>query len=54
MCFQLNVHAYLVVIMDTQYYNGRLHVYEDYPVVDLLHMMGLASRPGKDEDGRSF
>jgi pre-mRNA-splicing helicase BRR2 len=52
MCYQITVHAYLVVIMDTQYYNGHLHVNEDYPIVDILHMTGLASRPGRDEDGK--
>lgn len=54
MCYQVNVHSYLVVIMDTQFYNGRLHVNEDYPVVDILHMVGLANRPGLDEDGKRF
>ena len=51
MCYQLNIQAYLVVIMDTQTYNGKYHVYEDYPIGDMLHMVGLANRPGKDHDG---
>ncbi|KAI6238035.1 hypothetical protein M3Y99_00730500 [Aphelenchoides fujianensis] len=52
MCFQVNVQSYLVVIMDTQFYNGRVHVNEDYPVVDVLHMIGLANRPEQDEDAK--
>jgi pre-mRNA-splicing helicase BRR2 len=36
--------AHLVVIVGTEYYNGREHRYEDYPVSDVLHMMGRANR----------
>lgn len=43
--------AYVVVIMDTQFYNGQCHAYEDYPVADILHMVGLANRPAHDQDG---
>ena len=51
MCYQVIMQAYLVVIMDTQFYNGKYHVYEDYPVADVLHMVGLANRPNRDQDG---
>ncbi|VDK22215.1 unnamed protein product [Anisakis simplex] len=51
MCYQISMSAYVVIIMDTQYYNGKYHVYEDYPIGDVLHMVGLANRPGLDEDG---
>lgn len=37
--------------MDTQIYNGRDHVYDDYPVADILQMVGLANRPNQDSDG---
>ena len=36
--------SHLVVIMDTQYYNGKLHAYHDYPVTDILQMVGRANR----------
>lgn len=36
--------AYLVIIMDTQTYNGKIHAYEDYPIVDLIEMLGHANR----------
>ncbi|PAV56692.1 hypothetical protein WR25_04976 isoform F [Diploscapter pachys] len=52
MCFQIKMFAYLVVIMDTQFYNGKFHVYEDYPIGDVLHMVGLANRPNQDSDAK--
>ncbi|KAK5965871.1 U5 small nuclear ribonucleoprotein helicase [Trichostrongylus colubriformis] len=52
MCYQVTMFAYLVVIMDTQFYNGKYHVYEDYPIGDVLHMVGLANRPGRDPDAK--
>ena len=47
----LNLSAYLVVVMDTQYYNGKNHAYEDYPVTDILQMVGRANRPLLDDEG---
>lgn len=44
--------AYLVIIMDTQDYNGKIHAYEDYPIVDLLEMIGHANRPNVDPDSK--
>ncbi|CAB3405618.1 unnamed protein product [Caenorhabditis bovis] len=52
MCYQINMSAYLVVIMDTQFYNGKYHVYEDYPIGDMLHMVGLANRPTVDTEAK--
>ena len=34
MCYQVNVRAYVVVVMDTQFYNGQTYVNEDYPIND--------------------
>lgn len=45
--------AYLVIIMDTQDYNGKIHAYEDYPVVELLEMLGHANRPLIDSDSKA-
>ena len=47
----LNLAAHLVVVMDTQNYNGKIHAYEDYPVTDVLQMIGRANRPLKDNVG---
>ena len=52
MCYQVNVQTYVVIIMDTQFYNGMTYVNEDYPIVDVLHMIGLGNRPGVDEDAK--
>jgi replicative superfamily II helicase len=41
--------AKLVVVMGTQYYDGSGLGASDYPVTDLLQMLGRASRPGIDE-----
>uniref|UniRef100_A0A0N5ASB3 U5 small nuclear ribonucleoprotein 200 kDa helicase n=1 Tax=Syphacia muris TaxID=451379 RepID=A0A0N5ASB3_9BILA len=52
MCYRISISAYVVIIMDTQYYNGKDHVYDDYPIGDVLHMVGLANRPLVDEDAK--
>ncbi|CAI5441703.1 unnamed protein product [Caenorhabditis angaria] len=52
MCYQIKMSAYLVIIMDTQFYNGKYHVYEDYPIGDMLHMVGLANRPTVDSEAK--
>ena len=38
--------------MDTQYYNGKLHAYHDYPLTDILQMVGRANRPTEDTDAK--
>jgi len=43
--------AHLVVIMDTKKFDGRENRYVDYPIHDVLQMMGRASRPGLDQSG---
>lgn len=48
----MNVAAHLVIIMDTQYYNGKIHAYVDYPIYDVLQMVGHANRPLQDDEGR--
>jgi pre-mRNA-splicing helicase BRR2 len=49
----LGLSAHLAVVMDTQYYNGKIHAYEDYPITDVLQMIGRTSRPLHDEEGRT-
>ena len=48
--YAVSMSAYVVVVMDTQFYNGHCHAYEDYPVADVLHMVSLANRPRDDQD----
>ncbi|CAG2065006.1 unnamed protein product, partial [Timema podura] len=52
LCWGVNIAAHLVVIMDTQYYNGKIHAYEDYPITDVLQMVGRANRPLEDHDAK--
>ncbi|KAK4376103.1 hypothetical protein RND71_006780 [Anisodus tanguticus] len=52
MCWGLPLSAHLVVVMGTQYYDGRENAHTDYPVTDLLQMMGHASRPLVDNSGK--
>lgn len=48
----LELQARLVIIMGSQYFEGREHRYVDYPVSEILQMMGRASRPLAGEVGR--
>jgi len=43
LCWGLTLNAKLVVIMGTQYFDGNTTGGSDYPVTDLLQMMGRAS-----------
>ncbi|XP_048127007.1 DExH-box ATP-dependent RNA helicase DExH12-like [Rhodamnia argentea] len=52
MCWGVPLSAYLVVVMGTQYCDGRENAHTDYPVTDLLQMMGRASRPLIDNAGK--
>lgn len=42
----------MVIIMGVQSYEGKEHRYVDYPVMDVLQMMGKACRPRDDERSR--
>ncbi|KAF5370279.1 hypothetical protein D9758_006929 [Tetrapyrgos nigripes] len=50
--WSLPVASYMVIIMGVQYYEGKEHRYVDYPVMDVLQMMGRACRPREDERSR--
>ncbi|XP_015119554.1 putative U5 small nuclear ribonucleoprotein 200 kDa helicase [Diachasma alloeum] len=52
LCWGLSISSHLVVIMDTQCYNGKTHAYEDYPITDVLQMVGRANRPLEDDDAK--
>jgi pre-mRNA-splicing helicase BRR2 len=47
MAWSLKAVAHMVVVMDTNYYEGREHRYVDYGITDLLQMLGRASRQVK-------
>lgn len=47
----VNLPAYLVVVKGTEYYEGRTCRWVDYPITDVLQMMGRAGRPQFDTEG---
>ena len=54
MCWGMTLAAELVVVMGTQLYDAQGALGgADYPLTDLLQMMGRASRPDIDRTGRS-
>ncbi|KXN91384.1 hypothetical protein AN958_00907 [Leucoagaricus sp. SymC.cos] len=50
--WSLPVASHMVIIMGVQSYEGKEHRYIDYPVMDVLQMMGRACRPREDENSR--
>ena len=42
----------MVIIMGVQFFEGKEHRYVDYPVADVLQMMGHACRPTVDDRSR--
>jgi pre-mRNA-splicing helicase BRR2 len=52
LCWQLKNTAHLVVLMGTEAYDGRERRHVDYPIVDLLHILGRASRQSVDHNGK--
>ena len=51
-CWEVQSTAHLVIVMGTQYFEGREHRYVDYPISDVLQMFGKAGRPSEDKDCR--
>ncbi|RMY74401.1 hypothetical protein D0863_03266 [Hortaea werneckii] len=51
-CWEVQSVAHLVVVMGTQFFEGREHRYIDYPVSEVLQMFGHAGRQGQDKDCR--
>jgi len=51
LCWGMTMLAHLVIVMDTKKFDGRENRYVDYPIHDVLQMMGRASRPGIDQSG---
>lgn len=51
-CWELDSKAHLVIIMGTQYYEGREHRYIDYPLSEVLQMFGKALIASSDKRSR--
>ncbi|KAL8813589.1 MAG: hypothetical protein Q9200_000131 [Gallowayella weberi] len=48
-CWEINLTAHLVIVMGTQFFEGREHRYIDYPISEILQMFGKATRPQTDK-----
>ncbi|KAI4247759.1 MAG: hypothetical protein L6R40_001345 [Gallowayella cf. fulva] len=48
-CWEVNLTAHLVIVMGTQFFEGREHRYIDYPISEILQMFGKATRPQTDK-----
>ncbi|KYQ96787.1 DEAD/DEAH box helicase [Tieghemostelium lacteum] len=49
----VNLPAHLVIIKGTEYFDGRTKKYVDFPLTDVLQMMGRAGRPQFDKEGKA-
>ncbi|XP_078430193.1 U5 small nuclear ribonucleoprotein helicase isoform X4 [Wolffia australiana] len=49
----VNLPAHLVIIKGTEYYDGKAKRYVDFPITDILQMMGRAGRPQFDQHGKA-
>lgn len=52
LCWELALSAYMVIIMDTQRYDGKEKRYIDYTIPDMLQMMGRATQPTQKESAK--
>jgi len=53
LCWSVHERAALVTIMGTCAFDGREHRYVDYPITDMLQMMGYAGIPEGSAGGRT-
>ena len=52
--WELDTTAHMVIVMGTQFFEGREHRYIDYPLSEVLQMLGKTSRPGEDKFGKAI
>eukprot|EP01104_Vermistella_antarctica_P009338 TRINITY_DN238_c1_g1_i2.p1 TRINITY_DN238_c1_g1~~TRINITY_DN238_c1_g1_i2.p1 ORF type:complete len:2228 (-),score=554.58 TRINITY_DN238_c1_g1_i2:294-5987(-) len=49
----VNLPAHLVIVKGTEYFDGKTKRYVDFPITDVLQMMGRAGRPQFDHEGKA-
>uniref|UniRef100_A0A1J3K0M4 RNA helicase n=1 Tax=Noccaea caerulescens TaxID=107243 RepID=A0A1J3K0M4_NOCCA len=49
----VNLPAHLVIIKGTEYFDGKTKRYVDFPLTEILQMMGRAGRPQFDQHGKA-
>ncbi|KAK6153447.1 hypothetical protein DH2020_013086 [Rehmannia glutinosa] len=50
----VNLPAHLVIIKGTEYFDAKAKRYVDFPITDILQMMGRAGRPQFDQHGKAI
>jgi activating signal cointegrator complex subunit 3 len=50
----VNLPARFVIVKGTEYFDGKQSRYVDYPLTDVLQMIGRAGRPGFDTEGTAL
>jgi pre-mRNA-splicing helicase BRR2 len=51
-CWEIESRAHLVIVMGTQFFEGREHRYIDYPINEILQMFGRSGRVGEDKSSK--
>eukprot|EP00898_Chlorokybus_atmophyticus_P007000 jgi/Chlat1/7300/Chrsp58S06941 len=54
LCWGMTISSHLVIVMGTQYFDASAQAQSDYPITDLLQMIGRASRPLVDDSGKAL
>ena len=52
-CWEIDCTAHLVIVMGTQFYEGREHRYIDYPISEILQMFGRATRQINEKSAKA-
>ncbi|KAL8547142.1 hypothetical protein ACS0TY_006743 [Phlomoides rotata] len=50
----VNLPAHLVIIKGTEFFDAKAKRYVDFPITDILQMMGRAGRPQFDQHGKAI
>ena len=50
----VNLPAHFVIVKGTEYFDGKSSRYVDYPLTDVLQMVGRAGRPGFDTSAKAL